>query len=255
MPGGGTLTIETRNVHLDDEFARQHTTVQPRAACAAGRVATPAWAWTAEVLAHIFEPFFTTKDVGKGTGLGLATSTGSSSRTAAASGWSPSRAIGTTFRIYLPRAEAVRPASEASEPHAVEQPGGSETVMLVEDEALVRNLAADALRRHGYQVLSASTGLEALDLAGQVLHPIDVLVTDVVMPQMGGEQLAVADVVRAAHTQGAVHLGVRRRRRAPAWCAGHVHGPAAEALHSGATGAPRAGVARYRPRAQPCTLP
>ena len=64
-------------------------------------------------------------------------------------------------------------------------------MLLVEDDVLVRNLAADALRRHGYQVLSASTGLEALDLAGQVLHPIDLLVTDVVMPQMGGEQLAI----------------------------------------------------------------
>ena len=83
------------------------------------------------------------------------------------------------------------PTIELSEPRGAEQPRGSETVLLVEDEVLVRNLAADALRRHGYQVLSASTGVEALDLAGQMRHPIDVLVTDVVMPQMGGEQLAV----------------------------------------------------------------
>ena len=190
MPDGGTLVIETRNVHLDDEFARQHTTVQPGPHVLLA-VSDTGVGMDPEVLAHIFEPFFTTKEVGKGTGLGLATCYGIVKQNRGSIWVDSERAIGTTFRIYLPRAEAVLPASEPSEPHAVEQPRGSETVMLVEDEVLVRNLAADALRRHGYQVLSASTGLEALDLAGQVLHPIDVLVTDVVMPQMGGEQLAV----------------------------------------------------------------
>ena len=145
----------------------------------------------AEVLAHIFEPFFTTKEVGKGTGLGLATCYGIVKQNRGSIWVDSESAIGTTFRIYLPRAEATLPRLEPSEPRAAEQARGSETVLLVEDEVLVRNLAADALRRHGYQVLSASTGLEALDLAGQVLHPIDLLVTDVVMPQMGGEQLAV----------------------------------------------------------------
>ena len=190
MPGGGTLVIETRNVHLDDEFARQHTTVQPGPHVLLA-VSDTGVGMDPEVLAHIFEPFFTTKEVGKGTGLGLATCYGIVKQNRGSIWVDSERAIGTTFRIYLPRAEAVLPASEPAEPRAVEQPRGSETVMLVEDEVLVRNLAADALRRHGYQVLSASTGLEALDLAGQILHPIDVLVTDVVMPQMGGEQLAV----------------------------------------------------------------
>ncbi len=190
MPTGGTLVIETRNVHLDDEFARQHTTVQPGAHVLLA-VSDTGVGMDAEVLAHIFEPFFTTKDVGKGTGLGLATCYGIVKQNRGSIWVDSERDIGTTFRIYLPRAEAIVAAIELSEPRVAEQPRGSETVLLVEDEVLVRKLAADALRRHGYQVLSASTGLEALDLAGQVLHPIDVLVTDVVMPQMGGEQLAV----------------------------------------------------------------
>jgi CheY-like chemotaxis protein len=190
MPEGGTLVIETRNVHLDEEFARQHATVQPGPHVLLA-VSDTGIGMDAEVLAHIFEPFFTTKEVGKGTGLGLATCYGIVKQNRGSIWVDSERGVGTTFRIYLPRAEAVVAAAEPVEARVVEQPRGNETVLLVEDEVLVRNLAADALRRHGYQVLSASTGLEALDLAGQVLHPIDVLVTDVVMPQMGGEQLAV----------------------------------------------------------------
>jgi two-component system, cell cycle sensor histidine kinase and response regulator CckA len=190
MPSGGTLVIETRNVQLDDEFARQHATVQPGPHVLLS-VSDTGIGMDAEVLGHIFEPFFTTKEVGKGTGLGLATCYGIVKQNRGSIWVDSEREIGTTFRIYLPRADSVVPIVEQTQPRAIEQPGGNETVLLVEDEMLVRDLAADALRRHGYQVLSASTGLEALDLAGQVLHPIDVLVTDVVMPQMGGEQLAV----------------------------------------------------------------
>ena len=97
---------------------------------------------------------------------------------------------GTTFKIYLPRADAPVEARQAPEPRQADTLRGSETVLLVEDESVVRALAADALRRHGFQVLTASTGTEALELAGQTLRPFDVLVTDVVMPQMGGQQLA-----------------------------------------------------------------
>jgi PAS domain S-box-containing protein len=191
MPSGGTLVIETRNVHLDEEFARQHATVQPGPHVLLA-VSDTGSGMDAEVLAHIFEPFFTTKEVGKGTGLGLATCYGIVKQNRGSIWVDSEPAVGTTFRIYLPRAEAAVVPQDRAEPRAAEQPRrGSETVLLVEDEVLVRNLAADALRRHGYQVLSASTGVEALELASQVLHPIDVLVTDVVMPQMGGEQLAV----------------------------------------------------------------
>ena len=190
MPDGGTLVIETRNVHLDEEFARTHATVHagPHVLLA---VSDTGSGMDADVLAHIFEPFFTTKEVGKGTGLGLATCYGIVKQNRGSIWVDSEPRVGTTFRIYLPRADvAVVAPTQAAEAHSAHKSKGHETVLLVEDEALVRNLAADALRRHGYQVLSASTGLEALDLAGQVLHPIDVLVTDVVMPQMGGEQLA-----------------------------------------------------------------
>jgi PAS domain S-box-containing protein len=190
MPAGGTLVIETRNVHLDEEFARQHATVQPGPHVLLA-VSDTGVGMDAEVLAHIFEPFFTTKEVGKGTGLGLATCYGIVKQNRGSIWVDSERAIGTTFRIYLPRADAVVVGAEPVEARVPEQTRGTETVLLVEDEVLVRNLAADALRRHGYQVLSASTGVEALELASQMIHPIDVLVTDVVMPQMGGEQLAV----------------------------------------------------------------
>jgi PAS domain S-box-containing protein len=190
MPDGGTLVIETRNDNLDEDFARTHATVQagPHVLLA---VSDTGSGMDEDVLAHIFEPFFTTKEVGKGTGLGLATCYGIVKQNRGSIWVDSEPRVGTTFRIYLPRADAapVQPA-DATDAPAVLKSEGHETVMLVEDEALVRNLAADALRRHGYQVLSASTGLEALDLAGQALHSIDVLVTDVVMPQMGGEQLA-----------------------------------------------------------------
>ena len=190
MPTGGTLVIETRNVYLDEEFARQHATVQPGPHVLLA-VSDTGSGMDAEVLAHIFEPFFTTKEVGKGTGLGLATCYGIVKQNKGSIWVDSEKEIGTTFRIFLPRADAMLQPIELHEPRAIEQPRGTETVLLVEDELLVRNLAADALRRHGYQVLSASTGLEALDIAGQALKPIDLLVTDVVMPQMGGQQLAV----------------------------------------------------------------
>ena len=110
MPTGGTLVIETRNVHLDDEFARQHTTVQPGPHVLLA-VSDTGVGMDAEVLAHIFEPFFTTKDVGKGTGLGLATCYGIVKQNRGSIWVDSERAIGTTFRIYLPRAEAVLPAT------------------------------------------------------------------------------------------------------------------------------------------------
>jgi PAS domain S-box-containing protein len=189
MPQGGRLMIETSNIKLDSEFARQHATVQPGAHVLLA-VTDTGVGMDPEVLAHIFEPFFTTKEVGKGTGLGLATCYGIVKQNRGSIWVYSERGRGTTFKIYLPRVEASVEPREAPEPRSGESLQGNETVLLVEDESVVRTLAADALRRHGFQVLTASTGTEALELAGQTLRPFDVLVTDVVMPEMGGQQLA-----------------------------------------------------------------
>ena len=176
----------------------------------------------AEVLAHIFEPFFTTKEVGKGTGLGLATCYGIVKQNRGSIWVHSETGHGTTFRIYLPRAEAVvEPREPTASRTSAEQLRGSETVLLVEDESLVRDLAADALRRHGYQVLTASTGPEALDLVEQALRPFDVLVTDVVMPQMGGQQLAEHLLLRqptlkVLFISGYYRPAAKARRRAEA---------------------------------------
>jgi PAS domain S-box-containing protein len=189
MPQGGELRISTHNVHLDADFARAHATVQPGPHVLL-RVVDTGTGMDEEVLAHIFEPFFTTKEVGKGTGLGLATCYGIVKQNRGSIWVQSSKGQGTTFEIYLPKADAPLDQALLPERYIASRISGSETVLLVEDEAVVRDLAADALRRHGYQVLTATTGAEALALARQVLRSLDALVTDVVMPQMGGQQLA-----------------------------------------------------------------
>ncbi len=155
MPDGGRLLIETSNVFLDADFARHHATVQPGPHVLLS-VTDTGTGMDQEVLAHIFEPFFTTKEVGKGTGLGLATCYGIVKQNRGSIWVYSERGIGTTFKIYLPRAEApVEPVDETPAYRPVSEIHGTETVLLVEDETLVRDLAADALRRHGYQVLTA----------------------------------------------------------------------------------------------------
>jgi two-component system, cell cycle sensor histidine kinase and response regulator CckA len=143
-----------------------------------------------EVLPHIFEPFFTTKDVGRGTGLGLATVYGIVQDAGGVVRAESSVGIGTRLIVYLPRIAA--PRVTPAEPHVMgEDPDqGTELILLVEDEAAVRSLAERILLRQGYHVLAAASGVEALALAETVHGQIDLLVTDVVMPQMGGVELA-----------------------------------------------------------------
>jgi CheY-like chemotaxis protein len=142
-----------------------------------------------ETLSHIFEPFFTTKEVGKGTGLGLATVYGIVEQSGGTIWVYSEVGVGTTFKIYLPKVEPG--AIEASEPPpAVVWPGGSETILLVEDEGAVRQLVAETCKLSGYKVLEAANGEDALRLARQYDEGIDLLVTDIVMPQMGGNDLA-----------------------------------------------------------------
>jgi CheY-like chemotaxis protein len=143
----------------------------------------------AETRSRIFEPFFTTKEVGRGTGLGLATVYGIVEQSGGHIRVLTARGSGSTFEIYLPRAED--PAEARPEPGALDPPrGGRETVLLVEDEPMVRAFVRDVLRLHGYTVLEAPGGEEALRICGAHPAPIHLLLTDVVMPRMSGRELA-----------------------------------------------------------------
>jgi len=188
MPGGGKIVIETANVDLDEGYCATHRYVTP------GRFVMLAISDTGEgmsdeVKAHIFEPFFTTKERGSGTGLGLATTYGIVKQAGGSIEAYSEVGIGTTFRIYLPRVEeeAVKP-EKVGRPADV--PGGTETVLLVEDEGILRSLCVQILERLGYKVLQARDGTEALAVAQGYGERIDLLLTDVVMPGMNGADLA-----------------------------------------------------------------
>jgi len=188
MPAGGKLTIETQNVELDQEYARDHVSAQPGSYVMLA-VSDTGSGMDAATQARIFEPFFTTKEKGKGTGLGLATVYGIVKQSG---GWIwvySEPAQGTTFKIYLPRVmEAAPPAAPSPAPSVSVR--GTETVLLVEDEEMIRNLIQKVLKAHGYTVLVAASGREAEHVAGQHDGPIHLLVTDVVMPGMNGREVA-----------------------------------------------------------------
>jgi PAS domain S-box-containing protein len=188
MPGGGRLTLELADVTLDAPFTTSHDSIPP------GRYVVVAVRDTgsgmdAETLGHLFEPFFTTKEKGKGTGLGLATVFGIVKQSGGYVDVASAPGAGTTFRVYLPRTDA-RTTSGARPP--VFSLSGWETVLLVEDEAAVRNLVRAVLERKGYVVLVAPDGAVALDLVDKHTGVIHVLLTDIVMPGMSGRDLAAA---------------------------------------------------------------
>jgi two-component system cell cycle sensor histidine kinase/response regulator CckA len=188
MPGGGQLTIETENVELDNAYARTHALVQPGPYVMLA-VSDTGCGMDAETQARIFEPFFTTKGPGKGTGLGLATVDGIVKQSGG-NVWVYSEVgKGTTLKVYLPRVEKT---SELPEPGAApaELPRGSETVLLVEDEEMVRALAQAILERYGYRVLAARNVQDALRFAQESQEPIHLLLTDTIMPAMNGPELA-----------------------------------------------------------------
>jgi two-component system cell cycle sensor histidine kinase/response regulator CckA len=189
MPTGGKLTIETANADLDEAFAREHYPARPGPYVLLA-VSDTGTGMSAEVQAHLFEPFFTTKEKGKGTGLGLATVYGIVKQSGGFVWVYSEVGRGSTFKIYLPRAdEPAEPLAPAATATAI--PGGSETILLAEDEAPVRAVARQVLERQGYTVLEAPSAEAALDLAERYSGTIHLLLTDVVMPGMSGRDLAV----------------------------------------------------------------
>ncbi|MCH6554676.1 MAG: PAS domain S-box protein [Acidobacteria bacterium] len=188
MPQGGKLVLETANVELTQAFARQHPGVTPGPHVMLAMSDTGV-GMDAETQARIFEPFFTTKEKGKGTGLGLATVYGIVKQSGGYI-WVYSEAgQGTTFEIYLPRVEDAVTADQ-EEQVASQSPSGSETVLVVEDEAPVRKLAREFLENSGYTVLEAEDPVEAIKLSDRHQGPIHLMVTDAVMPKMSGHELA-----------------------------------------------------------------
>jgi len=187
MPDGGTLTIRTDNVTLDEDYARSHL-ISPGDYVMVS-VSDTGVGMTDEVKQHIFEPFFTTKEQGKGTGLGLATCFGIIQQSNGHIHSDSQVDKGTQFKIYLPRVWGVEdPISSREVP--VSLPQGTETILLAEDEPSLRQLMARVLRTQGYTVLEATDGHEALTLAQANGSKIQLLLTDVIMPGLSGKTLA-----------------------------------------------------------------
>jgi CheY-like chemotaxis protein len=187
MPQGGRLVIEIRNVELDEVFAGLHPGAQPGSHVQFS-VSDTGEGLGPEIQGRIFEPFFTTKEVGKGTGLGLSAVYGIVKQSGG-SVWVYSE-VGriTTFNVFLPRVEETETLHAA--PAQKPLPRGSETILLVEDEALVRSLAKRILEVNGYRVFEASNGEEALRLCRQYEGRIDLMITDIEMPLVSGRELA-----------------------------------------------------------------
>jgi CheY-like chemotaxis protein len=186
MAGGGRLTIETCNVELDASYANEHMTVEPGAYVQLSVSDTGA-GMDAETRSHVFEPFFSTKEAGKGTGLGLSTVYGIVKQTGGNVWVYSEPGQGTTFKVYLPRVDA--PVAAEPRRASASSPTGHETVLVVEDEPAVRRVAERVMRQAGYRVLSAADGREALSVFDRQQGAVDLLLTDVVMPSMGGREL------------------------------------------------------------------
>jgi len=220
MPQGGRLTIETANVELDASYSHPPAVLSP------GRyvmlaVTDNGCGMDAETQAHVFEPFFTTKEKGKGTGLGLATVYGVVKQSGGYVWVYSEPGRGTSFKIYLPRIEETAvPAGRHGKSETQIPERGSETILLVEDEKGVRELAREYLASSGYTVIEAEDGHTALELAAMHVGPIHLLLTDVVMPGISGRELAervsqirpgIKIIYMSGYTdQAVVHHGILR---------------------------------------------
>jgi len=188
MPGGGTRTIGTSNVEMDDDYVRSHMPSRP-GPCVMLTVSDSGVGMDAPTRARIFEPFFTTKGQGKGTGLGLSTVYGIVQQSGGYIHVFSDPGRGATFKISLPRVQGeMEPSGRAAPLPATAK--GTETILVVEDSTEVRSLVRTVLARAGYRILEASGGAAALSLSEAEKKPIDLLLTDVVMPEMSGREVS-----------------------------------------------------------------
>jgi PAS domain S-box-containing protein len=189
MPGGGRITVQTSRQSFDADYAARHPDLMiPGGEFIMMSVSDTGAGMDPATMHRIFEPFFTTKPVGQGTGLGLSTAYGIIKQSNGFIFAYSEPGQGTVFKAYLPRAQA--PAERPSGPRLMPARGGTETILLVEDEPVVRSLIARALRGYGYTILEAANGREALESYRQHGVAIALVVTDVAMPEMGGRELA-----------------------------------------------------------------
>jgi PAS domain S-box-containing protein len=200
MPQGGRLILETTNVDFDDSYLRTHPGARPGPQVMLA-VSDTGYGMDRQTQARIFEPFFTTKEPGKGTGLGLSTVYGIVKQSGGYIMVYSEPGRGSAFKVYLPRVEEEVEAPGREVPAATPRPAASETVLLAEDEGALRAIIREILEDGGYTVLEAATPDEALSIAHAHEGPIQLLLTDVVMPRMSGRQLA--------HQMAALRLGLK----------------------------------------------
>jgi signal transduction histidine kinase/FixJ family two-component response regulator len=206
MPGGGTLTVRTANVEMTQVDGARRGAMTPGSYVLLS-VSDTGIGMDEETKTHIFEPFFTTKEIGKGTGLGLATVYGIVKQSGGFIWVESALGKGTTFEIYLPLAAGPASRGEAEAKQAAALRRGTETILVVEDEAGVRELAGEFLKAHGYTVLEARDGIEALDIAAGHEGMIHVVLTDMIMPRLSGAELvkrlkAIRPEIKAAFMTG-----------------------------------------------------
>jgi CheY-like chemotaxis protein len=187
MPKGAILTLETANVVLDEAYASRHVAVTPGAYILIG-VSDNGHGMDAATKARLFEPFFTTKGSGKGTGLGLSTVFGIVRQSGGSVEVYSEPAHGTSVKVYLPRID--QPVFVETEQRVRKARRGTETILLVEDDEMVRALVRETLTRDGYRVLDASGPIEARKIAAEYKGEIQLTITDVVMPRVSGRELA-----------------------------------------------------------------
>jgi hypothetical protein len=193
MPTGGTLTIETANVNLDETYAGRHIAVKPGPYVLLA-VSDTGSGMDEDTRKRLFEPFFTTKAPGKGTGLGLSTVFGIVKQSGGSLEVYSEPGRGSSVKIYLPRVD--QPVSVEAAGRGRPSLRGTETILLVEDDEMVRNLVRETLEREGYKVIGAADPVEAQRIADAHRGKIQLLITDVVMPRLSGKELAKALVER-----------------------------------------------------------